>query len=916
MELVGDIKNFLEVENNLNLATHYDFNEHIYYRVVKERYTEFWKCICETINKDSNSSGSYSHSELSESETDSESEYDLDHDNTQVSSPLQLAEVIYSNQNIPLILDFKIKFEAGVVENALNIYDNNFIAAIVRECQAEIKNNYNISFERDELVCCLIEYPERIFENEYLVHFKLHFPNLKVNPNDRIYTDLIKRLSNTSLLTQLKYHPKYEWSKIITALNKQYIPIFGQETHKPRFTCAFIEDAKIEKQIDKLFDPKKHNHYVQQYFNPGSDILKTSFWSPMFFSIEYGIKHAKRLNNRNRDGTAGNLQYQASSNDTDDQALAKKFLMMINRERANIEYYWLDIGKAIYNVFDGSKRGLKIWIKFTRKFSEKFNRGDCERVYEDFEVENNITLRTLGWYARQDSKVMYEDWMKQRIKKSISDVIREYTDFNVGVAFQKMFWLDYVCASIEKKEWYKYEPRHHHWVKIDGGCDIRNEISTTFSSQFRIYRQEFMQAIDEAANQAQRDRNDILKKNITKAIMDAGNYSKKNILVKQIADLMIDKNFSEIKDINTKIFGIKNGVIECFEDQAVFRSGKPEDYITRSSFVRYDPKMSWKHPNVRKVKHWFRKLYPGMDLYNYVWKIYASFLEGRNLDKKLYFFTGTTNGGKSMLKKFFESILCKYSFTLSASALASRNGKGGNSGLRPDLAQAINCNTAWVLESNETMSETEVKMWTGNDAVFVRLMGENGGNQTPRFKLLYVCNMVPIVIAGDEAMRERILPIPHSSIFSHNPPKSKDEQFEQRVFKRDNNFEKKLLRLRAAGLWMMVQFFKKYKKEGLKMPAEIKASTEDYWNNNDIYGCFMAEFIEETESDKVLFVSELYTTFCDWLRDNYPSIENNLPNKNVVKTIFDQRFKNKKMSQLQSNCWRGIAIKNNRRSFH
>ena len=919
MELLGNIENYIKPTNSPVLATHYDTNNLSHYIIDTNRCTEFWKCICSSkLRNDSCSTTSESDSE-SGSESESGSDYNSIEDVEILTSPdIRLAEVIKAEQTIPLILDFNMKIGADIGSVATDgIYDNSFIKSLVHECQDEIKNNYVIGNEKKELLCCFIEYPDSVgVDNDgdgiYVFKFKLQFPNLKIYPNDKIYKNILNRIIKSNLSTLLKYQPVNGWDDIIKFENKDHITLFGQEKNSPNLSYVIDEMGTFDSDVSKYYDPHNHNHSVKGYFIPDSDFLKNSFCVPMFLSIEYCVKNARQIASNTQNGVGNGLKFTYRSSDTEEQSLSKRFLTFIRKNRGNVYYYWKDIGKALYNVYEGSKKGLKHWISFT-KLSNKFTKKDCENEYDDFEYDNYITIRTLGWYARQDSKLQYEEWMRLQIKKSITNAIEENTDFSVGRVFQKMFWLDYVCADISKKIWYKYEPKEHQWVKIDGGCDIRNEISIAFSEQFKLYKKEFLQAVEGAAGVSNRQREsaEILRKNITKIIYNAGTYNKKNVLVNQIADLMRDKNFMDIKDSNTDVMGIKNGVIECFDKEAIFRPGKPEDYITRSSLAKYDTKMTWKSRNVRKVVRWFKKLYPGKDLYSYVWKIYASFLQGKNLDKKLYFFTGNTNCGKSILKKFFEFILGEYSFTLPSGAISDKKNKSSN-GLRPGLALAMESNIAWIIESRDIMSDTDVKLFTGNDALFVRMMGENGGNQTPRFKLLYVCNTVPIIIAGDDAVRERILIIPHLTLYSHNAPKDKEKQKELRTYPRDNNFEKKLRHLRSAGLWIMVQFFKKYKEEGLIMPAEIQAATDEYWDENDIYGSFIRENIIITESERPLTVNSIYNKFSSWIDSNYPSIEIK-PDKMMAKKIFMQRLKEKYKIPLDGVNWYGIGLINKHR---
>lgn len=908
METITSIKNCFIPTENVNLATHYDLEAGQYYTLKGNRHTEFWKNFCElceykkSVKKDENDSYSYSE----DSDEDEELEVDA----------FKLAEIAKSNEAVPLTLEFEIKFDSEMIKKKLDhqwqMYDPEFISGIIKNCQNTIQELYVISNDNLELVCCFSETNEDKYEygGKFLVvRFKLQFPNLKMSPKKELEpfrTVLIKKLKSSNLITQLQCHPSNNWDDIITKEHTGIYPLYlcddyGYEWRDTYDHLGIIPDIKT------VFSLTRHDDHITGNFNPGMEISKVEFWKSMFLSIKYGVKTAKRRETIISDGHGNSLNFRIRNKDTPDQVKCKQLVSMIDKKRLNGRYFWIDVGKALYNTYDGENGGFRIWKGLT-KLSDVFTTAQCSKLYPEFEIDNNLTVKTIGWYARKDSPIMYDKWLVDRTTKAITSALTMNRDYEVGKVFESMFWLDYVCAGVKKNIWFKYE--RHRWNKIDGASKIRNLLSTSFTEALQRYKETLITEIGAAGNQNNREQGDIFRTNIIKIIRNAGNYNKKNILVRQLADLMEDEQFNENLDKDCNIMGVRNGVIECLENKAIFRQGKPEDYVSYQSKTKYNPRMNWEHKSVKKVLYWYKQLYPAEDVRHYVQKIYSSFLQGRNVDKKLYFFTGDTNAGKSIIKKFFECIMGQYSFTLPEGVFANSKYKSSN-GLKPGLALAMKSNVAWVLENNETMNGTDIKLGTGNDKLFVRLMGENGGNETPRFKTVYVCNMVPVIIAPDNALTERVLIIPHLSVWSHDAPESVEEQFKQRIFKRDNDFDLKLHRLASAGLWIMVQYFKKYKKEKLVMPASIQAATDSYWEQNDVYGSFTTDQIVETESDAPLKIEAVNMKFTSWLDSHYPDMDK--PNIGTLKYVLSQRWKKKGWNmELEENCWYGIALRSHR----
>ena len=73
---------------------------------------------------------------------------------------------------------------------------------------------------------------------------------------------------------------------------------------------------------------------------------------------------------------------------------------MLKTERANNYFTWMDVGWDTFNIANGKDEGLQLWLDFSQK-SNKFNRAECEDLWEDMQVRNK-TLGSLLRMAKND----------------------------------------------------------------------------------------------------------------------------------------------------------------------------------------------------------------------------------------------------------------------------------------------------------------------------------------------------------------------------------------------------------------------------------------------------------------------------------------------------------------------------------
>jgi phage/plasmid-associated DNA primase len=180
-----------------------------------------------------------------------------------------------------------------------------------------------------------------------------------------------------------------------------------------------------------------------------------------------------------------------------------------------------------------------------------------------------------------------------------------------------------------------------------------------------------------------------------------------------------------------------------------------------------------------------------------------------------------------------------------------------------------------------------VKSTVGNDKQPGRGLYEETRDIKPQDKVVVVCNYPP-PIAKEPATEERVIVLEFSSQVSYDAPKDKETQDKTRIFPRDPLFDRKLPSLIDAGLWIMVQIYPLYSREGISnRPQSIIDATKAYWDSIDKYTIFVEDnlIIDQTDS---LEPFTLYGEFHRWHERVYKRMD--MPDRATVMKEFVKKL--------------------------
>jgi hypothetical protein len=775
---------------------------------------------------------------------------------------------------MPFIFEFVLKYP----EDATSLYTDAFLKKVVLACQEAIIDYYTLE-HWDPLTACVLISPSWTEKRTKNVRIKIHFPYSKIDYGCdfiRLKGAIIASLRRDNVMGTLQYSPLEEWSKcIVNYTSKMSVMMYGSERDPSSPACLLEhiwpydkEDEIQDQTLFAAFDPCNHmqflQHFLEREFFHKHDL---DYWLPVFLSVGYWMTPLIASNIRVEDTVHIDLP---DNGEETPQEQALKFLAMLSTERFVNKEQWLDVGRALYSVYAGEEAGCTIWFDHTAKYTQ-YNKDDYDEFYSRF-VGSSITLRTLAWYAREDSPEVYEGWHNGWIASSLEQALT-MSHADVAQAVYRCYWLDFVTCSINARQcrWFRFH--RHHWQESEGGVHMLREIRTTFLKRLQGMRE----ALDrEVLNDMsfQTDTKDALIKKITNLATKLKDepYIQKIMSALKYASWYTE-GFMGMLDSNYMLTGVGNGVFEVVDKEVFFRKGKPEDYISMYTNVCFHPEYTLSSPCVAQCMEWFGKVFVDDDLRFHFLKFSASCLKGRNSDKIVSMWTGDGGNAKTTVATLFFKTLEKYAISFPDNILSSN--KSPSNAPSPELARAKGARIGFIQEPDDSdpMSKTKVKRMAGNDLLYCRFLHDNGRDVEQTHKTVVQCNDPPGVANADKATRNRIRLLMFLSNFVNNPPESVEEQYQQRKFKSDPDFESKLPYLAPGFLWLMYYFYPLYAREGLTEPLSMINATEDYWKENDMFVQFGDERIVLNKDPSVkTSLTEVHREFKSWFEKNYPGV--------------------------------------------
>lgn len=248
---------------------------------------------------------------------------------------------------------------------------------------------------------------------------------------------------------------------------------------------------------------------------------------------------------------------------------------------------------------------------------------------------------------------------------------------------------------------------------------------------------------------------------------------------------------------------------------------RPSDFIT---------KLAGCSPDSREPTLWLRFLQEatGRDtqMMIYLQRVAGYCLTGLTTEHALFFIYGPGGNGKSVFLNILVHILGNYATNAPMDTFTSSKFSSHPTELA--MLKGARMVTASETEEGRAWAEARVKALTGGDPITARFMRQDFFTYQPQFKLLFSGNHQPTIHGVDAAMRRRFNMLP----FTFRPEKP------------DLELEEKLRAEAPRILGWALRGCMEWQLHGLGRPYSVTAATEEYFEEQDFFGAWVAERCE------------------------------------------------------------------------
>lgn len=263
-------------------------------------------------------------------------------------------------------------------------------------------------------------------------------------------------------------------------------------------------------------------------------------------------------------------------------------------------------------------------------------------------------------------------------------------------------------------------------------------------------------------------------------------------------------------------------------------------------------------------------------------------LTGDTREHVLLFIFGPGQNGKSVFLNVVQALLGDYAVTASMDAFTAARADRHPTELA--MLRGARFVTASETEEGRAWAESRIKQLTGGDRISARFMRQDFFEFKPQFKLTIVGNHKPTLVNVDDAARRRFRLAP----FTRKPPRP------------DRELEAKLLAEGPGILRWMIQGCQDWNTNGLPMSRSVADATADYFEEQDVFGAWLAECCR-VESENEHLRTAANELFQSWRKFSQKAGEEPGTQKRFGESLRRRGFK--KVRTMHARMWQGVALR-------
>jgi len=276
------------------------------------------------------------------------------------------------------------------------------------------------------------------------------------------------------------------------------------------------------------------------------------------------------------------------------------------------------------------------------------------------------------------------------------------------------------------------------------------------------------------------------------------------------------------------------------------------------------------------------------ELVTYLQRAIGYVLTASTEEQCLFFLYGFGANGKSTFLNIVLALMGALGTQAASETLMDKRTGGGTSS---DLARLRGKRFVAMSESDDGrhLNEAQVKHLTGGDSVVARELYQSVIHFTPSHKLFLASNHQPVIKSTDHGIWRRIRLIPFKVTI--------------KLEDRNSNLEKEL-RQELPGIlnWALKGCFE-WQKYGMPIPKAVREATEEYREEMDLVGAWIAENCTVSPFNEVS-AAEAYQSFDPWCKENY--------NISFSKNRFGRLLRERgfEPGMKSGRIYKGLSLKN------
>lgn len=505
----------------------------------------------------------------------------------------------------------------------------------------------------------------------------------------------------------------------------------------------------------------------------------------------------------------------------------KALVAMLKMERCDNYGDWLRVGWCLKNIDEGL---LSLWIEWSKQ-SRKFKDGECEKVWGvASDNGRGLTIGSLKYWAKMDNPQKYKDYFRNCLFELVRTA-KSKTHYDIV----KVMYFMYGCRFVYTPNEVWYEFKKHRWNKVESGYTLRELMPTELATEFMKVATYYTER-STRADVKEEEKDSCVK--TAKELQEIYFKLKMTTFQKQLLDmatiLFMNEEFDTLLDSKENLIGFTNGIYDLDED--IFRDGRPEDYVSKSTKLEYTNVVSKTHRE--EVMDFFKSIMESDEMTDYLLDILGINLHGIKRLHMFLFWVGLGGNGKGITTNLYANALGDYFYSPAIELFTTT--RKSSSSANPELAKVrgVRGCISTEPEEDQVIYVGLLKKWTGDDLLQGRELYGKPVEFKPQSYPIIQMNKMPVLSGNDGgvARRMRIINFPYQ--FVDTPSKPNEKQIDIMLadkFKKTEYLQQFIL--------ILIERYRLYKQGNFKLhtPQRVLDDTQEYLDENNHVKNFLYE---------------------------------------------------------------------------